>query len=445
MLAQSLVVVLMAAAVQAAQQDGISMEPPAFPQVTNVTISGTGCSPGTANATWSTANWSDWVVSLHNLNLEATTSPGGITGRPPSSSDCTIHATFAHPSPGWQLALETVSIRGYAALSSGSSVEAGASTSWSGTTTTEAAPAERNVSLTNSQPTDQTSAIGALLDFSSVPVWSACSSILSPDLGSFSLSLRYGVHVQANATTGVGYAAFGGLVDDGHGEVSATPAVVQHLQWAWRPCTAPVPSMGSTTYFPKPKTTTTSTSTSTSTAAGNVTATAKPTGPFSNSTSVSSTETTTTVKTTVTATTTTTTHVLTTPTLTPVYSNTTASTKSLPPTTLSTSTRPLAKSTWSSLSSTIEPHWTTATTTTTTESTTSAATEFITGSTYQTSVTGTSFSFSFIDDPPEATSTATTDFPLITSSASGWSNITMSEPLWANSTTTRVVLLPTQN
>ncbi|KAL1895624.1 hypothetical protein Sste5346_005093 [Sporothrix stenoceras] len=214
MLTQSLVVVLMAAAVQAAKHDGISMEPPVLPQVTNISFSGTGCSPGTANATWSTSNWSDWVVSLHDLNLEATSSPGSGAGRPPSSSDCTLHATFSHPSPGWQLALETVLVRGYAALSSGSSISAGASTYWSA-----AAPTERNVSLTNSRSMDQTSAVGALLDFSSVPAWSECSSILSPDLGSFSLSFKYGVHVQSNVTGG--YAAFGGLVDDASAVVLA--------------------------------------------------------------------------------------------------------------------------------------------------------------------------------------------------------------------------------
>ncbi|ERS97414.1 hypothetical protein HMPREF1624_05581 [Sporothrix schenckii ATCC 58251] len=196
------------------------MDPPILPQVNNLVFSGAGCSQGTANATWSPASWSDWTVSLHDLNLEATAKPG--PGGLPSESDCTLHATFSNTSPGWQLALETVSIRGYAALSSGSSISAAASVSWAPTAgasgtghrTAAPAPAERNVSLTNSRTMDEASAMGALLDFSSVPVWSGCSD--GAELGNLALRFRFGVHVQTNSTNG--YAAFGGLVDDGHGD-----------------------------------------------------------------------------------------------------------------------------------------------------------------------------------------------------------------------------------
>ncbi|KIH89802.1 hypothetical protein SPBR_00807 [Sporothrix brasiliensis 5110] len=276
MLNQALFVTLVGVAVQAAQHDGISMEPPILPQVNNLVFSGAGCSQGTANATWSPASWSDWTVSLHDLNLEATGKPG--PGGLPSESDCTIHATFSNTSPGWQLALETVSIRGYAALSSGSSISAAASVSWASTAgasgtghkTAAPAPAERNVSLTNSRTMDEASAMGALLDFSSVPVWSGCSD--GAELGNLALRFRFGVHVQTNSTNG--YAAFGGLVDDGHGEISARPAVVQRLQWAWRSCHV---TMGSTTFFPKPKTTTQATTVSTNSTAWTTAASANTT------------------------------------------------------------------------------------------------------------------------------------------------------------------------
>ncbi|CAK7205345.1 hypothetical protein SEUCBS139899_008115 [Sporothrix eucalyptigena] len=260
-----------------AQNDGISLEPPLLPKVTKLSFSGVGCPPGTANATWSTANWSDWIISLHDLNLEAVSGAHGAN-RPPPLSTCMVHAEFSQASPGWQLALEAVSIRGYAALSSGSSLSAEVSVAWEAAAPVSkniaAAPvagaqagtsASRNISLTNSRPTDEASAMGALLDFSSVPAWSECTTTTSTALGNLNLNLTFGVHVPANATGA--YAAFGGLADDGYGEILASPAVVQRLQWTWRACTAPVIPVGSTTFFPKPKTTSSSVSNSTSTVA----------------------------------------------------------------------------------------------------------------------------------------------------------------------------------
>ncbi|CAK7232134.1 hypothetical protein SCUCBS95973_008160 [Sporothrix curviconia] len=248
---------LMAATVHAGQHDGISLEPPVLPKVTTLSFSGTGCPPGTANATWNTANWSDWIVSLHGLNLEALAGAhGASSNRPPPSSTCMIHAELSQASPGWQLALEAVSIRGYAALSSGSSLSAAASVAWEETAAAKKASTftERSVVLTNNQTTDAASAVGALLDFSSVAAWSDCSSTESPLLGDLSVNLTFGVHLPSANATGA-FAAFGGLADDGHGEISAAPpAVVQRLQWTWRMCTAPTVPMGSTTYFPKPKT-----------------------------------------------------------------------------------------------------------------------------------------------------------------------------------------------
>ncbi|CAK7214291.1 hypothetical protein SBRCBS47491_002090 [Sporothrix bragantina] len=414
----ALTVLALVATIHAAQHDGISLEPPVLPKVTQLVFSGNGCLPGTANATYSGSgtNWSDWIISLHDLNLEAVAGAHGASNRPPPSSTCMIHAELSQTSPGWQLALEAVSIRGYAALSSGSSLSAAASVAWE-----DAAPrasSERSVTLTNNGTTDAASAVSALLDFSSVPAWSDCSSVLLPSLGNLDLNLTFGVHLpSANVNTTGAYAAFGGLADDGHGEISAAPpAVVQRLQWTWRACTAVTVPMGSTTYLPKPKTTstaikTTGNSTTTTTAAWTTTAAKNtttpaawtttaspgPVPPFTNATvsrqPASTTWTTSHVNVTVTKTTSTTTTV------------TSTSTQSNP--------------------STSEPHWTT---------TTTDSSPFITGSTYTTSVTGTSFSFSFIDDDPTGSTTQAP--PTAPSTPVGWTNKTTTAASWTTSTTT---------
>ncbi len=122
--------VALAAAVQGAVLDGISLEPPVLPQVTSVRFVGSGCPQDTATVTRGTASWSDWVVSLRGFSLEVPSQSGG--GGSTLAETCDMQAEFAPVSPGWQLALQTVSIRGYVALSSGSSLSTSATVSWSG-------------------------------------------------------------------------------------------------------------------------------------------------------------------------------------------------------------------------------------------------------------------------------------------------------------------------
>ncbi|OAA66478.1 hypothetical protein SPI_01054 [Niveomyces insectorum RCEF 264] len=212
----------LAAVAYGLQLDSISPEPPVLPQISNIEFLGTGCSPKTANASWGTSSWTDWLVSLQAFDLEAT--QNGENGF--LTETCEIHAELTTASPGWQLALATLSIRGYASLSRGSSMTASAVVSWSDQPSNTV---EKSVSLTNNRQHDEASAVDAVLDFADGGPWSACTSDTVP-VGR--LNFTFGVNVQRNATGG--YASFSGIVDDGQGKILPTPIVFQRLQWTWR-------------------------------------------------------------------------------------------------------------------------------------------------------------------------------------------------------------------
>ena len=106
--------------------DLISPEPPTLPNLTSVSFSGNGCPQGTAEYVNLNSRWSEAVFAFDRFHAEDTgTSPALRT------QNCQVHANLDGGATGWQVAVQSMTVRGFASLSPGSSLTAYGTVYWS--------------------------------------------------------------------------------------------------------------------------------------------------------------------------------------------------------------------------------------------------------------------------------------------------------------------------
>ena len=109
-----------------AQLDLISPEPPILPSMSSVSFSGNGCPQGSAEYLDMNSRWNEAVFALTQFRAEDTAaSPTERT------QNCQLHANMVGGAQGWQVAVQSLTVRGFASLSRGSSFTAFGTVYWS--------------------------------------------------------------------------------------------------------------------------------------------------------------------------------------------------------------------------------------------------------------------------------------------------------------------------
>ena len=107
--------------------DLVSPEPPTLPNVTSVGFSGNGCPQGTAEYVSLNSRWSEAVFAFDRFRAEDAGAGGGTE----RTRNCQVHAVLVGGATGWQVAVQSMTVRGYASLSAGSSLTAWGTVYWS--------------------------------------------------------------------------------------------------------------------------------------------------------------------------------------------------------------------------------------------------------------------------------------------------------------------------
>ena len=106
--------------------DLISPEPPTLPNLTSVSFSGNGCPQGTAEYVNLNSRWSEAIFAFDRFRAE---DPG--TSPTERTQNCQVHANLEGGATGWQVAVQSMTVRGFASLSAGSALTAYGTVYWS--------------------------------------------------------------------------------------------------------------------------------------------------------------------------------------------------------------------------------------------------------------------------------------------------------------------------
>ncbi|KAI0393848.1 hypothetical protein F5Y17DRAFT_285857 [Xylariaceae sp. FL0594] len=186
--------------------------PPAMPRITSISYSGDGCPSSTANSVEKTGNGGFGDVGFRLNTFETSTSTGTST-----TKACQIHLqTSSTCSPGWQVGIQTATVKGRLVLDPGAGVDWWLVSFWSeraGDTST------LQGSITNTGPSRTDDVVTLSSSSGGDIAWSPCSSSTGY-LGILNVNFRVAVD------GGYGY----------FGKAAGGNGVLENWGFVWRRC-----------------------------------------------------------------------------------------------------------------------------------------------------------------------------------------------------------------
>ncbi|RYP11360.1 hypothetical protein DL765_007790 [Monosporascus sp. GIB2] len=195
-------------------QDADNGGPASMPHITSVTYSGTGC-PSSSPGVVRSGGFAEPAFRLSEFEARA---PDGA-----QTVNCQVHVQAAGASPGWQLGLESVTVRGHVVLDPGAAVDYYVTSFFS-------QDADRTVTVKGTIPNDGNGRLDRdVVSTTRIPgssiVWGPCTREGSGDVGMLNVNFR----VALQTGGGSRYAYFGR-----GGADNALPA--ESWTYAWRRC-----------------------------------------------------------------------------------------------------------------------------------------------------------------------------------------------------------------
>lgn len=195
-----------------------------------------------------------WMLTFHQFRAESPSQTADASSPHPSARNCQTHISVGRGPPGWQVAIKTVTVRGYASLAPGSVLTAtGTAATFiltGGSDSATPVRTTRTATLINDRSEDMAGQVTISLNFGTAGPWSSCMDGVATSSGILSINFRVAVSTGGvNATTTVASAGEtgGGSSTAGRhgtnsgaaifgGPVAANGTVTERLKWIWRRC-----------------------------------------------------------------------------------------------------------------------------------------------------------------------------------------------------------------